>query len=214
MARLKQIKLDELNSFPNVFTGTNEEIKEKVSSCFEQDGPVTLEVGCGHGNYTLNLAKYYPEKNFIGLDVKGARVWKGAKEAIDTGSKNVAFIVSGAYMLPEICVPGSISEIWITFPEPHVQRRKESRRLTSPFYLSIYKQILKPGGKIHLKTDSSFLFDYTLNTLELNNCPVYSSNEDIYSAELSGPLVEIKTTFEERYIKQGRKIKYICFGIF
>ena len=174
MAKNKLAKFAEMELLPNVFQPKNMDIlrtdyhlkgkwREEV---FQNDGPLVLEIGCGKGEYAVELGRMYPEKNFIGLDIKGARMWKGAKAASEAGMKNVAFVRMYAELLASVFAPGEVSEIWITFPDP--QMAKARKRLTGTRFLSLYRKILAPGARIHLKTDSPFLYAYTMEVIREN----------------------------------------------
>jgi tRNA (guanine-N7-)-methyltransferase len=178
---------------------------------FHNDNPITLELGCGKGEYTVSLATNHPEKNFIGMDIKGARLWKGCKMAEELGLKNVAFIRSRGEFLESFFAPDEIEEIWLTFPDPQPQSNRIQKRLTSPEFLERYKNILKPQGIIHLKTDNEKLFRYTLRVIkELGHLLIFSS-DDIYQMETVHEATAIQTYYEGIYRKQGIPIKYIEF---
>jgi tRNA (guanine-N7-)-methyltransferase len=177
---------------------------------FGNDHPITLELACGRGEYTLALAEMHPERNFLGVDVKGARIWKGAKYALENELNNAAFVRTRIEQLYHFFQPGEVSEIWITFPDPFLENGKANRRLTSPRYLDVYRKMLAPGGIIHLKTDSPELYKYTLlvqqtyphTTLELHQ-------DDIYSQELIMPELAFKTYYENQHLRDGLSIKYV-----
>lgn len=213
MGRTKHKKIDEVKNLPNVFSLDIEDIGEKIAGYFANPNPITLEIGCGQGDYTFELASAHPQKNFVGVDVKGARVWVGAKNALQNNIKNAAFLLINAASLGDIFHSKIISEIFIPFPEPHVRRRSSHRRLVSPNFLAIYKSILVDNGKIHLKTDNVLLFDYALKIIEKEKLFIYMKEEDLYSNGNQYPLMTgIKTKYEKHYLEDGRKIKYICFG--
>jgi tRNA (guanine-N7-)-methyltransferase len=178
---------------------------------FHNDHPITLELGCGKGEYSVNLAINHPEKNFIGMDIKGARLWKGCKIAEELGLQNVAFIRSRGEFLEYFFLANEVEEIWLTFPDPQPQSNRIQKRLTSPEFLMRYGNILKPGGIIHLKTDNDKLFRYTLRVIkELGHILVFSS-DDIYQMETAHEATAFQTYYEEIYRKQGIPIKYIEF---
>jgi tRNA (guanine-N7-)-methyltransferase len=181
---------------------------------FANNKPVILELACGRGEYCIGLATMYPERNFIGVDVKGARIWKGAKYAIDNNIQNIAFLRTRIENIGSFFQPGEVSEIWITFPDPFLKNSKSNRRLTSLSFLSKYETILKPGGIIHLKTDSPELYEFTLEVINSQkNIDLIYFNSDIYSAPLQFPELEIKTYYENQHLSEGRKIKYIRFSV-
>ena len=199
MARKKLIRFEEIKSFPNVFSEVEDFPKLKN---------VTLELGCGKGAYVLALAKIFPKRNFVGVDRKGERIWVGAKQATDEGIENVFFIKDEIRKLPEYFKKRKIEEIWVTFPDPHPANRNIKRRLISPIFLSIYRELLKKNGVVHLKTDSEILVEYA-KELKLNFEEI---REDIYgeTADISD-ILSIQTDFENKHLKIGRKIHYLRF---
>lgn len=211
MARTKLKKLLQVKNFNNVFNLKDEGVKLKVKQFFNSQNFFTLEIGCGHGDYSIELAKLFPDRNFIGIDVKGARVFLGALKALDAKLDNVAFIIGKAEKLAELFKPGSIQEIYIPFPDPHIRRTSQNRRLISPSLLKIYKELLNESGLIHFKTDNYNLYEDTLKLISDFGCKVQFSTKNLYgSSEIAFP-ISINTTFEKHYIKQGRNIAYICF---
>lgn len=223
--RNKLQKFEDLLAFQNVFESFDHnspgvrnfeqkiiEPKGKWSALFPKDQPLTLELACGKGHYTLGLAKRYPERNFLGIDIKGARIWRGAKDALEENIPNAAFLRCDIFTLPRFFDRAEVDEIWITFPDPFLS--KENRRLTNSRFLSIYRQILKPGGLVHLKTDSTELYAFTKEVLELdNNVVLVVDNDDIYSCELPVPELGIKTEYEGMHLEKGKKIKYLQFTL-
>lgn len=182
---------------------------------FGQDRPLVVELGCGKGEYAVNLSKVYPNKNFIGMDRKGARIWTGATQAQEEGLANVAFVRSDIHLIPRIFAPQEVDELWITFPDPQMKKRRA--RLLSSTFFSLYTQFLKPNGVIHLKTDSQFLFLYTLSLLEANGIA-----PEVYSSDLYGnsyydhkrlELPDIYTFYEKQWLIRGKSIKYIRFNL-
>lgn len=181
---------------------------------FKNELPITLELACGRGEYSLALARKFPKRNFIGVDIKGARIWQGANIAMDEGLTNVAFLRMRIEQISNFIDSNEISEIWITFPDPFLKKSKANRRLTSPVFLDRYKQILKKGGLIHLKTDSTELFDFTKGVLaEYPDINVKYINEDIYAQELDFEELSFKTYYEKQHLEKGKKIKYVQFTI-
>jgi tRNA (guanine-N7-)-methyltransferase len=178
---------------------------------FHNNNPVVLELGCGKGEYTVTLALRFPEKNFIGIDIKGARLWRGAKTATEKQLQNVAFIRTRIDFIESFFAPREIDEIWITFPDP--QPNAARKRLTSPLFLTRYRKFLTPGGHIHLKTDSRLLHDYTKALAEHNHLKVWESNTDIYGSEFASEVLSIKTHYEQLFLKKGLPITYLKFGI-
>lgn len=220
----KLMKFAEMRSFPNYFQNFQYENPALIASggeevdfkgcwsekCFKNDRPLVLELACGGGEYTVGLAERYPEKNFIGIDVKGARIYKGATAAIESGLKNVAFARTRIEQLELFFGEGEVSEIWVTFPDPFLKERKANRRLTSPFFLGKYKYLLQKGGLLHLKTDEDNLFKYSVETL--NRQPDFELqyvNTDIYSSALEFEVLEIKTHYETLHLALGKTIKYL-----
>jgi len=180
---------------------------------FQNDNPATLELGCGKGEYTVNLALNHPERNFIGIDIKGARLWKGCKMVEELGLKNVAFIRSRVEFLESFFAGNEVEEIWLTFPDPQPQSNRMQKRLTSPEFLERYKNILKSQGIIHLKTDNDSLYIYTLGVIrEYGHFLVFSS-EDIYRLDTFHEAMTIQTFYEDIYRKEGMPIKYIEFKL-
>lgn len=178
---------------------------------FHNSNPIVLELGCGKGEYTISLAERFPDRNFIGIDIKGARLWRGARTATDNGIRNAAFIRTRIEMITSLFAPGEISEIWITFADP--QEKKPRKRLTHPMFLSRYASILAPGGRIHLKTDSRLLHYYTLAVAVENNLPVYMHDDDIYAHGTADGVLSVKTFYEKSFLASGIAITYMCFSL-
>jgi tRNA (guanine-N7-)-methyltransferase len=182
---------------------------------FQNSNPIVLELGCGRGEYTVGLAQKYPDKNFIGVDIKGARMWAGAKQAVAEGLSNVAFLRTNIEIITSFFVKDEVDEIWITFCDP--QMKKATKRLTSTYFMQRYQQIVKAGGIIHLKTDSPFLYTYTMEMLRLNPYPLLCSTEDLYSdySDSIGQKASLEdarslqTHYENQWLDRGLKIKYI-----
>jgi len=209
MPREKLRKFRDIRSFSNVleFPG---EIKEKWRrDYFKNDGAIVLELACGKGAYTLAMGEMFSDKNFIGVDRKGERIWKGAKMALDNGMSNVAFLRVFIESLEDYFAKGEVDGIWITFPDPFPKEKHEKRRLTAPHMLEVYSRILKPGGLVHLKTDSDCLYNYTIESMNGVNCEVIDACDDIYAQKEIGELLEIKTDFERSHLLKGRTIKYV-----
>lgn len=182
---------------------------------FRNENPITLEMGCGKGHYTVGLAERYPERNFLGLDIKGDRIWTGSIRAEELGLTNVGFVRTRAETLLHHFGPGELSEIWITFPDPRPRDRDIKRRLTSPRFLDLYQQVLRPGGLVHLKTDNEPLFDYTLETVQQRpGATVVAHTKDLYAApELLPHAEDIQTHYERRFRAEGIPIKYLQFTL-
>lgn len=183
------------------------------SDFFENDHPIILELGCGHGDYTVEMARLRRDVNFIGVDVKGARIWRGAKTANEEALENVGFLRTQIELIDHCFGPNEIDEIWITFPDPQIKIRRAKHRLTHPVFLERYRNILKPGGIIHLKSDSEFLHGYTNGLLEVLNWPVLESNHDIYRNTQRDPLLDIKTYYEKKWLEKGKAITYLKFQL-
>ena len=214
--KLKRFK-ENLN-FTNLFQPTRDDLIEKKfelrgkwNSFFKNDNPIVLELGCGKGEYTTELAKLNPNKNYIGIDIKGARIWKGAKESIQNNLNNVCFIRTQIELIDKIFFKQEISEIWITFPDPQQKIQRKKHRLTNVVFMSMYKKILKKGGEVNLKTDSEFLHGYTLGIIEGMGIDPIFSNHDIYSNNNAPKeALEIKTFYEKKFI-DSKKITFLKF---
>jgi len=198
---------------PKMFPPADHELKGKWHSAFfKNENPIVLELGCGRGEYTVSLAERHPEKNFIGIDWKGARLWRGAKTSFDNKMSNVAFLRIMILNIGNFFSTDEISEIWITFPDPQPQQSRERKRLTSPRFLDLYKQFLKSGGDIHLKTDNRGFYDYTLEVIKENKLKKKYSTDDLYHSDAVNEILEIKTTYEKIFLEQGSKICYLKFS--
>lgn len=221
MGKNKLKKFNENKILPNVIQPTREELLEgfkrkgKWGEYFGNDHPIVLELGCGKGEYTVGLSQAFPEKNFIGIDIKGARFWYGAKECIAKDIKNAAFLRLQIELLAQAFAENEVSEIWITFPDPQLKFKRTKHRLTNPTFLEMYKGILKPEGVIHLKTDSEFLHGYTIGVLQGLGKEIITAHHDIYGAieyEPGTPLLrDIQTYYETLFSSQGKKITYLQF---
>lgn len=175
---------------------------------FHNDRPITLELGCGHGEYTIELARRHPERNFIGVDIKGARMWQGAQRALREQMPNVAFLRTQIELLPSLFGADEVDELWLTFSDP--QQKNARKRLTSTWFLNRYRHFLRDGGTLHLKTDSNFLYTYTRLLAERNALPVERQTADLYAeAEAGSPLTDVQTYYERMWLEQGIPIKYI-----
>ena len=183
------------------------------SDFFHNDNPIVLELGCGKGEYTVGLARRFPDKNFIGIDIKGARMWTGACQARDEGLKNVAFLRTDIELLDRFFAAGEVSEIWITFPDP--QMKKVRKRLTGTRFLELYRKVLAPGGVINLKTDSPFLYTYTRIMAEHNNLDMLANTSDLYGEgrDAAMDILGIRTYYEQQWLDRGLTIKYISFRL-
>ncbi len=180
---------------------------------FKNTNPIVLELGCGKGEYTVSLARMNPDKNFIGVDIKGARLWRGAKTATEENLVNVGFIRTRIEHIKSFFTPGEVDEIWVTFPDPQLRPSKASKRLTSSRFLNFYAQFLKPGGLIHLKTDSQLLHSYTKALVEQNNLTMQICTSNLYAEVKDDPILGIKTFYEQQFLEQGLPITYLRFEL-
>lgn len=179
---------------------------------FHNDNPIVLELGCGKGEYTIAMAKRNPNKNYIGVDRKGARLWRGCKDAIEGEMANVAFLRITIDRIGYYFAPGEVDEIWVTFPDPQLQH--ERRRLVSPRFVGYYRQVLKEGGGIlNLKTDSQELYEYVLQTAPEQNWPLLEKVDDVYNQPCDPILTEVQTFYEKMWLAQGKRISYVRIGI-
>ena len=218
MGKNKLQKFDEMAGFPHVFQYPFG-ILRSAGDCslkghwnkevFKNNHPIVLELGCGRGEYTVGLGRLFPEKNFIGIDIKGARMWAGAKESLEAGMKNVAFLRTNIELIPGFFTQDEVSEIWLTFPDP--QMKKVNKRLTSTRFMKFYHEILTENGLIHLKTDSNFMYSYTREMIKANQYPVQVCTDDLYHSDLADEILTIRTHYEQQWINRGLSIKYIRF---
>lgn len=178
---------------------------------FHRQAPITVELGCGKGEYTVGLAKANPDRNYIGVDIKGARMWRGAKTVNDEGIENAAFLRAEIENINHFFTPGEVDEIWITFPDPQMQ--KVRKRLTSSRFLQMYRGLLRPDGVVNLKTDSPFLYEYTRRLVELNGFEILMNTDDLYGSGLADPVSSIKTFYEQQWLSRGKKIKLLSFRL-
>jgi tRNA (guanine-N7-)-methyltransferase len=217
MGKNKLQKFSDMSQWPHVieqaqFEKTDSPLKGRwAADVFKNDGPIVLELGCGKGEYTVGLAELYPEKNFIGIDIKGARMWTGAKLSIEKGLKNVVFLRTHIEFILRFFAAAEVSEIWLTFPDP--QMKKVTKRLTSTRFMADYQQIVQPKGRIHLKTDSSFMFQYTVEMVKANQLPVVVQTDDLYHCDWTDKILSIQTFYETQWLQRGLNIKYIQFEI-
>ena len=230
MGKNKLKKFSEMKMFSNVFQLPISELPYPLTDIhfemaghwrdkyFHNDHPIVLELGCGRGEYALGLAKRYPEKNFIGVDIKGARMWAGAKEAEQSGMTNVAFLRTNIEIISSFFAPNEVNEIWITFCDP--QMKKATKRLTSTWFMQRYQKLLRPDGIIHLKTDSPFLYTYTMEMLRLNPYPILCETSDLYSdspdsigQKMLADARALQTHYEKQWLDRGMTIKYICWQL-
>lgn len=180
---------------------------------FKNEDPIILELACGKGEYTCEMALADKTHNYIGVDVKGNRMHRGAKRALDEQITNAFFLRTDINIISTFFAPNEVSEIWITFPDPHLKKGKDQKRLTSERFLNYYKNILKPGGVIHLKTDDPTLYEFTLETIQQMGLKLLYADDDIYSKPLYHPFLAIKTYYEKMHLEEGKKIRYVEFAI-
>lgn len=218
--KLKRFKENE--TFPNVVQLSREEVFKNskglkgkwAENFFNNQNPIVLELGCGKGEYSLGLARRNPNKNYLGIDLKGARFWRGAKTALEEEIPNVGFLRSQIELVDDLFDENEIDEIWITFPDPQTKYRRTKHRMTNPIFLNKYRKIIKPGGKIHLKTDSEFMHGYTLGILSAMGEEIEISQHDIYKdPHLPAEVLEIQTYYEKQYLEIGKKITYLRFRL-
>lgn len=217
MGKNKLAKFAEMETFEHVIQVPYNMLEEKEFSLkgkwnkefFHNRHPVVLELGCGKGEYTVGLARCFPEMNFIGIDIKGSRMWKGAKDIHLQGLKNAGLLRTNIELLPFFFNEHEVAEIWLTFPDP--QMKKTKKRLTSTRFMELYCKFLKPGGIVHLKTDSNFLFQYTSALVRVNDFELITSTDDLYNSGITNEILGIKTFYEQQWLGRGMKIKYLKF---
>lgn len=212
MAQKKLIRFAELETFPNVLQHP-ENMQGNWPAFFQNNNPITLELACGKGEYAVGLGRLYADRNFIGIDIKGNRIWKGAKIALTEGLKNVAFLRTQIDQLTNYFAAGEVSEIWITFPDPQLRFSKMKKRLTHPKFLRLYQQIVQKGGLVHLKTDSPDLYNFTKVVIELYQLKTINDKDDLYRDETISEDLKIKTHYESLDIAQSNKVHYLAFAL-
>lgn len=214
MVKRKLQQFDEFRQFKNTFD-FERDVKGKWSEkIFQNTHPLILELGCGKGEYTVNLAQAYPQNNYLGIDIKSNRMWRGAKTAHELSIPNVGFMRAAISMINEFFNPNEVHEIWVTFPDPFPKDRHEKHRLTCEGYLRRYASILKPGGIVQLKTDDDGLFQFTLETIERLQLPVLQCFHNVHTEEgVPEYLKNIRTYYESKFMEKGRTIKYVQFQI-
>lgn len=220
MAKTKLQRFEDIDKFENVLEltdfqddGTEKPKGEWKREIFENDNPITLELACGKGDYTVGLARKFPFENFIGIDIKGSRLWKGARKARDEELSNVRFLRVYIDHLDEYFAEDEVEEIWITFPDPYLRGGNRSKRLTSDKFLRVYRKIVRDSGPIHLKTDSEELFNFTKYAVEKNKGRILDEVENVYEERENDEILTIKTDFEQKHLQKGRIIKYLKFTL-
>lgn len=212
MGHKKLIRFEAIKNFSNVLEHP-QWMKEKWNDYFRNDNPITLELACGKGEYAVGLGKLFPERNFIGIDIKGNRIWRGAKTALDEGLNNVAFVRTIIDQITDYFGKDEVSEIWITFPDPQLRLSKAKKRLTHPKFLRLYQQILIPNGLINLKTDSPDLYQFTKTVINLFQLELLHDSDDVYSASEISKELSIKTYYESLDIAKSNRIHYLQFRL-
>lgn len=220
MGKNKLARWTEFGSYSNVIQPVIGDVADKDhpikgkwhNEMFGNNNPIVLELGCGKGEYTVNLADRYPEKNFIGIDIKGARMWRGARTSNEQQLRNVAFLRTRIEFIRSFFASDEVDEIWITFPDPHPGGRNHNKRLTSASFLNSYREILRDNGLIHLKTDNSELHLFTLKLLKENNIDPIFATDNLYNGQ-ENEILSIKTHYEKLFLSHGMKITYVCFRL-
>ena len=220
MAKNKLKKFAQMKDYNHVIEPSLDELKAGLAlkgkwkkDFFKNDNPLVLELGCGMGEYSVGLAKKYPNKNFLGIDIKGARIWQGATESLEKEMKNVGFLRIRIDWIEMCFAKKEVDEIWITFPDPQLKKRREAKRLTHPGFLKRYKKVLKENAPIHLKTDSQFLHGFTLGVITGENHILEDITEDLYNSNQQREHMEIKTHYEKIFLKKGLPITYLRFKL-
>lgn len=212
MGQKKLIRFAELETFPNVLQYP-EGMSGNWHAFWKNNHPILLELACGKGEYAVSLGRMYPKKNFIGIDLKGNRIWVGAKKALNEHLGNVAFLRTQIDQVTDYFGKDEVDEIWITFPDPQLRKSKAKKRLTHPKFLRLYQQFLKPGGLIHLKTDSPDLYQFTLEVIAMYQCKVHTNYDDAYAQPDIAADLRIKTHYESLDIAGSSRIHYLCFSL-
>ncbi len=207
---MKKVRIAAVKDFPNVSHDATL-LKGKWREIFQNDNPLVLELGCGKADYTLKLAEKYPHKNFVGVDLKGYRLWKAATNAFERNQSNVFFIRANVLDIADVFDPGTVSDIWITFPDPYP--KKPRKRMTAKRYLDVYKKICQPGSLINLKTDDDALYEWSLESIVDYGCHIHQNVADVHAGEAINDELRILTYYEKQHIQAGLKIKYVQFTL-
>jgi len=220
LTKNKLFRFTEMNILPHVVQPSINELQKNFDlkgnwkkKFFKNNNPIILELGCGKGEYSVGLAEKYPNKNFLGIDIKGARMWIGAKFTQKKKMKNVGFLRIRIDLIERCFVKDEVDEIWITFPDPQIKKKRASKRLTHPMFLKRYSNFLQKDGTIYLKTDSQFLYGFTLGVIEAENHILEDSTNDLYNAKVRRTHMEIKTHYENLFLKEGKAITYLQFKL-
>ena len=212
MGQKKLIRFEELKTFSNVLQYPKD-TAGKWKGFFKNDNPITLELACGKGEYAVGLGQLYPQRNFIGIDLKGNRLWVGAKKALQHNLNNVVFLRTKIDQVAEYFAKEEVTEIWITFPDPQLRMSKAKKRLTHPKFLRLYQQFLTPGGLIHLKTDSPDLYRFSKTVIELYECKLHKDEDNVFAQQTVADELKIKTHYESLDIAGSNRIHYLCFSL-
>jgi tRNA (guanine-N7-)-methyltransferase len=212
MGQKKLLRFEELNTFSNVLQYPKG-MAGKWKDFFKNNNLITLELACGKGEYAIGLGQLFPDRNFIGIDLKGNRIWVGAKKALQQSLSNIAFLRTQIDQVTDYFAKDEVKEIWITFPDPQLRKSKAKKRLTHPKFLRLYRQFLVPGGLIHLKTDSPDLYHFTKTVIELFGCTLYTDTDDVYGQETVNDELKIKTHYESLDIAGSNRIHYLSFSL-
>jgi tRNA (guanine-N7-)-methyltransferase len=212
MAQKKLLRFSQIKTFPHVWEYPKD-IAGTWKDKFNNNNPLILELACGRGEYTVALSEMFPNQNFLGVDVKGNRIYVGAKKIFNSGNKNAGFIRSQIEMLSDYFTPEEVSEIWITFPDPQLRTSKSRKRLTHPRFLRIFQQVLKKDGVVHLKTDSPDLYQFTLQVIHMFQLTLLESNDNVYSSENIDERLKIKTHYEGLDIAKSQRVFYLRFAL-
>jgi len=212
MGQKKLIRFNEIKTFDNVLERP-EHINGKWNEHFKNNHPITLELACGKGEYTVGLARMYPDRNFIGVDIKGNRIWRGAKTALEEGLNNVAFLRTGIDKIADYFNKGEVAEIWITFPDPQLRNSKHKKRLTHPRFLRLYQSIMIEDGVVNLKTDSPDLYQFTKTVLELYPIEVLQDIDNVYAQSIIAEELKIKTHYEQLDIAGCNRVHFLSFRV-